>query len=55
MKRKTWLIIKAALVLTLIILILLEPVKKSWLPIALIIFFVITLIRDIVEYRKSNG
>ena len=55
MKRKTWLIIKAVLLLVVIILILMEPVKSSWVSIGLTIFFVISLIIDIVEYRKTNG
>ena len=54
MKRKTWLIVKAVLLLTVIVLILIEPVKKSWLSIGLTIFFVITLIIDVIEYRKTN-
>jgi hypothetical protein len=55
MKRKAWLIVKAVLLLTVIILLLIEPVQKSWISIGLIIFFVISLIIDAVEYRKTNG
>lgn len=56
--RKTWLIIKAVLILLFTAVIFLMPVEDSfrkWLRFGMLTIFVISFIIDLNRYKKDNG
>ena len=56
--RKTWLIIKAVLILLFTVVIFTMPVEDSfrkWLRFGMLTLFVVSFIIDLTRYKKSNG
>jgi uncharacterized integral membrane protein len=56
--RKTWLYIKAALILLFTIMIFAMPVQdtfRKWLRFGMLTLFVISFIIDLNRYKKKNG
>ncbi|HQY11483.1 MAG: hypothetical protein KTQ13_04100 [Ferruginibacter sp.] len=55
--KKTWLIIKAVLILLFTLVIFLMPTEddfRKWLRFAMLVVFVISFLLDLNNYRKSN-
>lgn len=55
--KKTWLIIKAILILLFTLVIFLMPTEddfRKWLRFAMLVVFVISFLLDLNNYRKSN-
>jgi hypothetical protein len=56
--RKTWLYIKAVLIVLFTIVIFAMPVEDSfrkWLRFAMLSLFVVSFIIDLTRYKKNNG
>lgn len=56
--KKTWLIIKAVLILLFTLVIFLMPTEddfRKWLRFAMLVVFVISFLLDLNNYRKSNS
>jgi hypothetical protein len=56
--RKTWLYIKAALILLFTVVIFVMPVEDSfrkWLRFGMLTLFVASFIIDLTRYKKNNG
>ena len=56
--KKTWLIIKAVLILLFTLVIFLMPTEddfRKWLRFAMLVVFVISFLLDLNKYRKSNS
>ncbi len=56
--RKTWLYIKAALILLFTIMIFVMPVEdvsRKWLRFGMLTLFVASFIIDLTRYKKNNG
>jgi hypothetical protein len=56
--RKTWLYIKAALIVLFTIMIFAMPVEdtfRKWLRFGMLCFFVASFIIDLIRYKKNNG
>lgn len=56
--KKTWLVIKAVLILLFTLVIFLIPTEnnfRKWLRFAMLVVFVISFLIDLNNYRKSNS
>jgi len=56
--RKTWLYIKAVLILLFTVMIFAMPVQdtfRKWLRFAMLTLFVCSFIIDLTRYKKNNG
>jgi hypothetical protein len=55
--RKTWLIVKAGLIVLFVIIIFAMPTDDSfrkWIRFAMLILFVASFIIDLIRYKQSN-
>ena len=56
--KKTWLIIKAVLIILFTVVIFAMPVEegfRKWLRFGMLTLFVVSFIIDLNRYKKSNG
>ncbi|MBL7700871.1 MAG: hypothetical protein JNM14_01365 [Ferruginibacter sp.] len=56
--RKTWLYIKAALILLFTVVIFMMPTEdtfRKWLRFGMLTLFVFSFIIDLTRYKKNNG
>jgi hypothetical protein len=56
--KKTRLIIKGVLLLCFVILVLADPVQstgRKWIRFGILVFFTISFVMDLIDYKKDNA